>query len=173
MLADWPDRDMVDIIRLLILTGARTGEVRKAEWSQFHDLNGDTPRWVKPSSHTKQKRKHTVPLSKQAVAVLHEVAERSGKSAFLFPHPTAADGVVPWRAKQWRQMLKDADIKYVKPYVTRHSYASLLASEGLPTEVIGKLLGHTQARTTARYAKIADDPLREATEGLGDMIGTS
>src|SRR5215217_797254 len=52
----------------------------------------------------------------------------------------------------------------------RHTYASILASEGLSLPIIGALLGHTQPQTTARYAHLLDDPLRAATERVGVMI---
>jgi integrase len=52
----------------------------------------------------------------------------------------------------------------------RHSYASLLVSSGLSLPIIGRLLGHTQAQTTQRYAHLLDDPLREATERVGRLV---
>ena len=52
----------------------------------------------------------------------------------------------------------------------RHSYASILASAGLSLPIIGQLLGHTQAATTARYAHLTDDPLRAATERVGAVV---
>ena len=55
-------------------------------------------------------------------------------------------------------------------YDLRHSVASIGAADGLSLLVIGKLLGHSRAPTTARYAHLADDPLREATERIGKVI---
>ena len=52
----------------------------------------------------------------------------------------------------------------------RHTFASILASAGLSLPIIGELLGHTQAATTARYTHLFDDPLREATERVGAAI---
>ena len=52
----------------------------------------------------------------------------------------------------------------------RHSYASILASSGLSLPLIGALLGHTQAATTQRYAHLLDDPLRAATERVGELV---
>jgi hypothetical protein len=52
----------------------------------------------------------------------------------------------------------------------RHTYASILASEGLSLPIIGALLGHTQPQTTARYAHLLDDPLRAATEKVGAVV---
>jgi len=55
----------------------------------------------------------------------------------------------------------------------RHSYASFLVSSGLSLPVIGALLGHTQPVTTARYAHLFDDPLRQATERVGEIVSAS
>jgi site-specific recombinase XerD len=52
----------------------------------------------------------------------------------------------------------------------RHSFASVLASGGIGLQIIGRLLGHSQASTTLRYAHFYDDPLREAAELMGRAI---
>jgi integrase len=52
----------------------------------------------------------------------------------------------------------------------RHTFASIGAGGGLSLPIIGRLLGHTQPRTTARYAHLADDPLREAANKIGAVI---
>ena len=56
------------------------------------------------------------------------------------------------------------------PSDLRHSFASTAAAGGLSLPIIGKLLGHTQAATTRRYAHLADDPLRKATERVGALV---
>ena len=68
-----PERTSVALTRFLLLTGARCGEAASATWDQF-DLERGT--WTKPSAHTKQKRKHAVPLSAPALALLAELRER-------------------------------------------------------------------------------------------------
>ena len=60
---------------------------------------------------------------------------------------------------------KDAHI-----YTLRHSFASIGAGGGLSLPIIGRLLGHTQQRTTQRYAHLADDPLKEAVDRIGAVI---
>jgi integrase len=58
-----------------------------------------------------------------------------------------------------------------RPYDLRHTFASVGAGGGLSLPIIGRVLGHTQARTTQRYAHLADDPLKEATARIGAVIG--
>jgi integrase len=60
-----------------------------------------------------------------------------------------------------------------RPYDFRHTFASIGASGGLGLPVIGRLLGHTQSRTTQRYAHLADDPLKEATDKIGAVIANA
>ena len=144
----------VNAIRLIMVTGARKGEVLLAAWSQF-DLERGV--WTKPSHNTKQKRVEHVPLSSQALVFLQSLSKEGD---FLFPgrmgeHLT--DLKFPWAA-----ICKDAQIDGVRIHDLRHTFASHLVSSGVSLPTIGKLLGHTQAQTTARYAHLADNPLREA-----------
>lgn len=55
-------------------------------------------------------------------------------------------------------------------YDLRHTFASVGAGGGLSLQIIGRLLGHTQSRTTQRYVHLADDPLREAAAQIATTI---
>ena len=72
--------------------------------------------------------------------------------------------------KPWPAICKAAGISGLRVHDLRHSHASMLAGAGYSLPVIGALLGHTQPSTTARYAHLADDPLRKATETVGAII---
>jgi integrase len=80
-LAAHPEKTSGSAIRLLMLTGARRGEVLSARWDMF-DLEAGV--WVKPSAHTKQRKVHRVPLSAAAVALLKEM-KPDATSAYVFP----------------------------------------------------------------------------------------
>jgi integrase len=77
-------------LRLMILTFARTTELRAARWSEFEKFDESEPLWRIPAERTKMRRAHLVPLSRQAVAVLRElrVLPSSAASPFLFPSPS-------------------------------------------------------------------------------------
>jgi integrase len=77
-------------LRLMVLTFARTTELRAARWSEFEKLDKDEPLWRIPADRMKMKREHIVPLSPQAVTVLRELRELpgSGASPFLFQSPS-------------------------------------------------------------------------------------
>lgn len=165
VLVKHPNRQSANAIRLLLLTGARRGEVLGATWAQF-DLAAGV--WVKPSSHVKQKKEHRIPLSAPALQLLVEMKDNSS-SEFLFPGrdtPVAQAGIKNF----WKNICKEAEITDCHIHDLRHTYASILASAGLSLPIIGALLGHTQAATTQRYAHLMDDPLRAATERAGAVI---
>lgn len=157
-------------VMLLIATGARRGEVLGATWSQF-DLAAGV--WSKPSSHTKQKRTHVVPLNAIALGVLREMrAGRKEDSPYLFP----SEGAKPQQdlKKLWSRVRIKAGIPDVRLHDLRHTFASYAVARGLPLYSVGKLLGHSNAATTARYSHLDLSALREATDTVGGMLaGTS
>jgi integrase len=166
VLAEFGDRQAADIIRLLLLTGARSGEVLGARWA---DLDLEQGVWVKPGHTTKQKTEHRVPLSAPARALLVRLrSEAAGAGEFVFPGRRGGHRVD--LKKPWPKICKAARISGFRVHDLRHSFASLLASAGFSLPMIGALLGHTQPGTTARYAHLFDDPLRQATERVGAIV---
>ena len=77
-------------LRLMVLTFARTTELRAAHWSEIENLEGSEPLWRIPAERTKMKREHIVPLAPQAVDLLRELRALPGSvaSPFLFPSPS-------------------------------------------------------------------------------------
>lgn len=183
-LAAMLDQQGANIIRLLLLTGARKGEVLAARWDQFDLTEGV---WTKPGSTTKQKTLHRVPLSAPARQLLVELQEQAKEDAeFVFPG-RGGKGSREEIKKAWNDVCVAAGIvtvetvkeggkerTIVKPsariHDLRHTYASVLASAGLSLPIIGALLGHSQPATTARYSHLMDDPLRAATERVGAIV---
>jgi len=158
-----------DCLRLIMLTGCRPGEAMLATWEQFDAQPGF---WIKPSSHTKQRRKHRLPLSAPARQLVADVRSLRGEinpNEFVFP------GQIPGQPLQqlrscWDAVCKHAGLSGVRIYDLRHTFAATGAGGGLSLPLIGRLLGHTQHRTTMRYAHLADDPLREAADKIASAI---
>jgi integrase len=77
-------------LQLMVLTFARTTELRAARWSEIENIDDDQPLWRIPAERMKMKREHIVPLAPQAVAVLRELRALPGSDAspFLFPSPS-------------------------------------------------------------------------------------
>jgi integrase len=162
------DRMTAYVYKFLILTGARKGEALGATWDQF-DLEKGV--WTKPSHLTKQKKKEHLPLSEKAVEVLQIVKKRIPKGS-VYVFPGRIDGQPLKEIKTfWKTVLKEAKLENVRIHDLRHTHASHLVSSGLSLSIVGKLLGHTQASTTQRYAHLADEPLRHAAELFGSKVG--
>jgi integrase len=111
----------------------------------------------------------TVVLNAPALAVLNAL-ERLGP--YVVPgddsgHPRH-DLKRPWDA-----VIKRAGLSGVRLHDLRHTYASFGAGGGLGLPIIGRLLGHAQAATTARYAHLDNDPLRRASEAIAGRIAAA
>jgi integrase len=164
-----------------MLTGARASVVTQSEWSQFDLVRGV---WTKPSHHTKQKRIEYTPLSEPALAMLRRMRPKDA-TGLLFPDEEGKPRVsLRWH---WIQVCKVTGLAVAQTFKgkrgtftryqptirihdLRHSYASHLVSSGVSLHIVGKLLGHTQPQTTQRYAHVADEALRNATDSFGRIF---
>ena len=155
------------IIRLCMLTGARVGEVRQA---RFEDFNLEHLSWTKPATITKQRRVHRVPISDEAAAIVRQrrLAVIKG-SPWLFPGDVPSQPVQEVR-RFWARIQKEVGIDDVRIHDLRHTFASLLVSGGASLEMIGKLLGHSQMKTTQRYAHLMDSPLRAGVNAVASAF---
>ena len=75
--------------------------------------------------------------------------------------------------RPWQAIARRAGLDGVRLHDLRHTYASFGAAGGLGLPIIGRLLGHTQATTTARYAHLDNDPLRRASESIAGRIAAA
>jgi integrase len=156
-----------DCIRLIMLTGCRPAEAQLATWDQFDAEPGF---WKKPAATTKQRKEHKLAVG-AAVIELIERRRRHRKSGdqYVFPGQKSGEPLKQlWHC--WRFVQTHAGIGKARIYDLRHSFASVGAGGGLSLPIIGRLLGHSQARTTQRYAHLADDPVREAAEKITRVI---
>jgi site-specific recombinase XerD len=72
--------------------------------------------------------------------------------------------------RPWRQVVKHAELEGVSLHTLRHTHASIGVGAGIGLPLVGALLGHRVAATTQRYAHIANDPARRASETIGSVI---
>lgn len=160
----------VAAIRLLLFTGARLGEILGLRW-EFVDMDGATIRL--PDSKTGAK---SIYLNGPALEVLRGLQRELGNPYVIVGAKRGAPLVnlaKPWnRIKEAITITTQGEvyIEDLRIHDLRHSFASVGAASHLGLPVIGALLGHTQASTTQRYAHIANDPLRAASEAIGLKI---
>ena len=149
----------MDIIRLLLLTGCRTGEILKLRW---REVGGDTLELEDSKTGPRQ-----VLLSPEARAII-ERQPRAG-SPWVFPSP-----VIPDRARTeldlWKRVRKLAGIEDVRLHDLRHTFASQAAMQGIPLPVVARLLGHAQVQMTLRYAHVSDRDVEAAAERIGGVM---
>ena len=167
--------DSVDAIRLLILTGARRGEVLGMCWGDVDLASGV---WSKSPVKTKQRRPHRVPLSEAALDVLrHRKAEHDAGGKVVRLHGddfVFRGGGTKTHTNRlethWQVIRAAAGLEDVRLHDLRHSFASMLVGEGFSLPIIGRLLGHSKPATTARYAHLSDKPLRDAAEIVAGKV---
>lgn len=167
VLDKYPTHLTAYVFKFLLLTGARKGEALGATWDQF-DLEKGI--WTKPSHLTKQNKKEYLPLSDKTLELL-QILKRMNREQSRYLFPGRIEGAPLKEIKTfWAGALKKAKLENVRIHDLRHTHASHLVSSGLSLSIVGKLLGHTQASTTQRYAHLADESLRKATEFFGSKV---
>jgi len=152
-------------LRLLIFTGARLSEILNLEWSQ---VDFQHAMLLLPDSKTGKK---VVFLSAPALEILSAIP-RMENNPYVICGAVEGSHLVNLQ-KPWTHIRKTAGLEGVRIHDLRHSFASIGAAGGLSLPMIGKLLGHTQAATTQRYAHLASDPLKAANEAIGQRIATA
>lgn len=160
------DPDAAAALRLLLFTGARLREILHLEW-QFVDLERGLLRLRDSKTGPK-----TILLNSPARAVLVRLHQRG---RYVFPGE-GKNGREQPRAdlkRPWRLVCKAAELEGVRIHDLRHSFASVGAADGHGLVVVGALLGHADASTTQRYAKVAPDPLRQAADAIAGKIAAA
>ena len=152
----------VAAIRLLLFTGARRNEILTLKW-EYVDFERACLRL--PESKTGSKIIH---LNAPALAVLDALERHEDNPHVIVGQKRGAHLVNLERA--WSAIRERAGLEGLRLHDLRHSYASVGAGAGMGLPMIGALLGHREAATTARYAHLADDPLRHANEAIGAWL---
>ena len=151
------------IIPMLMLTGARKREVLDAKWV---DLDLEHQTWKIPVNKS-GKARH-VPLSEGVVSLLHTVP-RLESCEWVFPNPKTQSPFVSIYCS-WNTARKKAGLAEVRVHDLRHSFASFLVNAGRSLYEVQKILGHTQIKTTQRYAHLSQDSLIAAANEAANVM---
>ena len=152
----------VAALRLLVLTGARRGEILSLRWDEV-DFEGGFLRLADSKTGPKN-----ISLSAAVVKILTKLP-RFDDNPYVIPGGKEGKHLVNLK-DPWDKIRSMAGLDDVRIHDLRHSYASVAVSGGMGLPMIGELLGHSQAQTTHRYAHLADAPIKSAAETVAGEI---
>lgn len=162
-----PERPLIAAsVKLRLLTAQRGAEILSMRWEHLDIANGW---WTIPGELAKNGRSHRVPLSREALAILHEVRRLSDDAREVFPSPNGA-GSMQYAQKAVERIRKAASIQFTG-HDLRRTAASHMTSMGISRLTVGKLLNHVESGVTAVYDRHSyDREKREALEAWGQRL---
>jgi len=152
-------------IRLLLFSGCRKSEILTLRWNE---VDFETGSLNLADSKTGQK---VVLLGAPALELLAS-HPRLKDNPYVFPGTIKGSHFVGL-AKVWKRIRKRAGLDDVRLHDFRHTFAGIGVSAGMGLPIVGKLLGHRDPKTTARYAHVADDPARTAANRIAGTIAAA
>ncbi len=155
----------LNLIRLLMLTGARLSEIQTAKWAWVDFSNGILNL---PDSKT---GKRTIYLSPSALDILVKTPKIEGNPYII----AGAKDSAPLNnaTKPWYRIRKEAGLEDVRIHDLRHTFASLLIGQGFSLQMVAKLLGHGDTRMSERYAHLTKNSVQDAASSIGNLITNS
>jgi integrase len=153
------------IVPLLLLLGCRKRELLDARWEEF-----DLERRIWRISMSKSGKSRHVPLSKAALEIIQKLPRFEG-CPYILPSPIS---MKPFSQihKAWNNARIAAGIPDVRMHDLRHSMASNMVNSGRSLYEVSQVLGHSQLKTTQRYAHLSQETLLEAVDAAAEATGT-
>ena len=151
------------IIMISLLTGARRTEVLSMRWE---DLNFSARTWR--IGKTKNGQPHLLPIPAPVISILSQLP-RESHNPYVFPSVTGEGHVVNIK-RAWNRIRRKARLEDVRFHDLRRTCGSWMANQGVPLQVIGKVLNHAQINTTEIYARLILDPQRKALDGNAERM---
>ena len=155
----------VNLIRLLLLTGCRLNKILTLKWEHV-DLENNALHL--PDSKTGEKTVHIGAAALECLAGI----ERIDDNPWVITGQLSSSHLVN-PGKPWRRIRARAGLDGVRIHDLRHTFASMAVSSGESLPIIGKLLGHTQVQTTARYAHLFNEPVKQAAGNISSSIAAA
>lgn len=162
-LSEEPNETIRDYVLLSLLTGARRSNVLSMKWT---DINFDRAEWR--IKETKNGTPQTVPLSPEAIKLLHN-RKPMEDTVFVFPG-IGKHGHLMEPKKGWNRILERAGIEDLRIHDLRRTLGSWQAKTGASLAIIGKSLNHKNPNTTAIYARLDLDPIRDSVNTATDAM---
>lgn len=171
-----PSQTMRDFILLALLTGARRSNLAAVAWA---DLDLGRAEWTVPGNLMKNGQRQTITLTPEAVGILRNregqqrLPRKPGarpsqrerlEAAYVFPSPKSTSGHIEEPRAAWRRVLQTASIADLTIHDLRRTLGSWQARTGASLVLIGKSLNHKDQQSTAIYARLDLDPVRQSIE---------
>lgn len=166
-LADEPNETFRDFFSIALLTGVRRATVLAMKWS---DISLTRAEWQTSRALQKNKKAQTVTLAPEAVLILEQRWAKKGDSQYVFPSDQTEaakkgkDDHIRSPHKPWRRILDRAGLKDLHIHDLRRTLGSWQARTGSSLVLIGKSLNHQDPQSTAIYARLDLDPVRESVD---------
>ena len=158
------DPTIAAALKVMLLTGARCSEILTLKWEYF---NESKEKALLPNSKTGAKVLPIPPTAWEVISALPRVNE------YCFPGRWGRGHIINVK-DTWKRICKAGGISGWRIHDLRHAFASYAANSGKSLPIIGKILGHSQASTTSRYAHLAENPVAQAAaetaEGLAQEL---
>jgi integrase len=159
------------VVKILLLTGARVGELRNAKWI---DIDERKMVWHVPVSKTGRSRE--ILLSAEAMSTFHKIRKKSEffgtwdpQGGYILTNPRTRTKYDSFYAA-WYKVVRVENLADVRIHDLRHTYASLLINNEVSIYEVQRLLGHSNITMTQRYAHLNKDKLHERTEVVSKCI---
>jgi len=165
-LAEEANETLRDYFLISLLTGARRSNVEEMQWSQ---INFDRAEWRIPT--TKNGEPQTITLTAEALEILRN-RKPENADPWVFSG-TGATGHIVEPKKAWKRLLERADIDDLRIHDLRRTLGSWQAKTGASLAIVGKSLNHKSPSTTAIYARLDLDPVRESVNRATDAMLTA
>ncbi|WP_372574157.1 tyrosine-type recombinase/integrase [Ruegeria jejuensis] len=162
-LANEPNETARDFFMISLLTGARKSNTLAMRWQ---DINFASATWR--VEDTKNGDAQTIHLPKQAMEILTE-RKWASESPYVF-EGSGTSGHLADPKKAWARILKEAGIDNLRIHDLRRTLGSYQAATGANGYIIGKSLGHRSQQSTAIYARLNLDPVRESVNKATDVM---
>ncbi len=161
-----PNKQVAQVVRLLLYTGARKCEVLNARWDEI-DMNRRL--LTVPAERSKSKKPRHIPLSDAAISLLNQLPRQTDIPWVFFNPKTKKPPVSIFCA--WDTIRNRVGLSDVRLHDLRHSFASFLVNNGRSLYEVQKLLGHHDPKVTMRYAHLAPGALIDAANVVGNLVG--
>ncbi|MDZ4838322.1 MAG: site-specific integrase [Candidatus Melainabacteria bacterium] len=163
----YPNKTLRDFFWMCIFTGARKTNILMMRWEQ---ISFEFETWRIPD--TKNGDSHTIALTKDAIKIL-KGRQPDSKTAWVFPSDRFPDRHLVEPKKAWNRIVANAKIEDLHIHDLRRTMGSFMAIQGVSSTIIGKALGHKSPASTAVYARLTQDPVRNAMEQALDAMSKS